>query len=307
MFRIKDLILLAVTFGSMLIGVLLPEYVKIFRPFPLYGMMSILFLSFLPIRIAEVWESLRGAAAKIIMLLFLKLIILPVLVFFLFRALYPSYALAAFLLSGISTGVVSPFFADMMKANRPVVLVMVVVSSLVVPFSLPPLVSLFFGQNMEISLFAMMRLLFIVVFIPVLLAESVRRFLPGLAGGLRKGQYPITLVIFAIANMGIFSGYADFFYRSPMIILTAFLVSLVLAAFYFLAGIVFSWGRTIEDRLSVIISFGIMNNVLVLIFSSQFFGPIEPTLAAVYTVPFYGLILPLRAYRDLLLRRKRPA
>ena len=302
MFRVKDLVLLVVTFSSMLLGVLFSDYVSVFRPFPLYCMMSILFLSFLSIKITEVWGAVRGNALKIALLLLFKLIFLPVIVFFIFQAVCPTYTLAAFLLSGISTGVVSPFFADLMKARSAVVLVMVVASSMLVPFSLPPLVSLFFSQDMEIPLVAMMRLLFFVIFVPIFLVEVLRRSMPGFTDFIKKCQYPLILVIFAIANMGIFSEYAEFFYRKPMTILAAFLVSVTLATFYFLAGLLFSWGRPLEDRLSVVISFGIMNNVLVLIFSSQFFGPIEPTVAAIYTIPFYGLILPLRFYKDLRLR-----
>jgi BASS family bile acid:Na+ symporter len=41
---------------------------------------------------------------------------------------------------------------------------------------------------------------------------------------------------------------------------------------------------------------GNMNNVLVLVFSSEFFTPIEPMVAAMYLVPFFGLVIPLRYY-----------
>ena len=42
-----------------------------------------------------------------------------------------------------------------------------------------------------------------------------------------------------------------------------------------------------------------MNNVLVLVFASEFFGPLEPTLAAMYMIPFFGLIFPMRVYQRL--------
>jgi bile acid:Na+ symporter, BASS family len=41
-----------------------------------------------------------------------------------------------------------------------------------------------------------------------------------------------------------------------------------------------------------------MNNVLVIVFSAQFFTPIEPTVAAMYMIPFFALIVPLRAYQS---------
>ena len=56
-----------------------------------------------------------------------------------------------------------------------------------------------------------------------------------------------------------------------------------------MAGILLSWGRPVEDQVAAVICLGIMNNVLVIVFSSQFFSPIEPTVAAMYMIPFFAL------------------
>ena len=39
-----------------------------------------------------------------------------------------------------------------------------------------------------------------------------------------------------------------------------------------------------------------INNVLMIVFSAQFFGPRETMTAAMYLLPFFGLVLPLRYY-----------
>jgi len=54
---------------------------------------------------------------------------------------------------------------------------------------------------------------------------------------------------------------------------------------------------SVENQLAAVITIGNVNNVLVLVFAAEFFGPREPTLAAMYMVPFFGLIFPLRVYR----------
>jgi BASS family bile acid:Na+ symporter len=151
---------------------------------------------------------------------------------------------------------------------------------------------------MEISLPGMMRLLLLVVFIPLALAEGVRRCSGRLAEGLMRHQFPISVSLFAVTNLGIFSRYSDFFYQQPQAIAVATLVACVLGALYFLAGLLLAWRRPLEDQLAAVIGCGIMNNVLVIVFSSQFFGPLEPTVAAMYMIPFFGLLLPLRVYRS---------
>jgi bile acid:Na+ symporter, BASS family len=151
---------------------------------------------------------------------------------------------------------------------------------------------------MELSVWSMMRLLLIVVFVPVLLAQFMRKVSSIAVALLRQHQFPISLFLFAVTNMGIFSKYSNFFYQEPVTIVMATVVAFALAALYLVAGILLSWGRPVEDQVAAVICLGIMNNVLVIVFSSQFFTPIEPTVAAMYMIPFFALIVPLRAYRS---------
>ena len=298
MFRIRDLILLLVIYSSLLAGILFPRAGEIFQPFPLYGMMSLLFLSFLSISFSDISGALRSQALVIGVFLFIRMILLPAAIFFVFRAFWPGYSLSALLLTGISTGVVAPFISGLLQANTPLVLVMVVCSSLLVPFTLPPMVDIFCGRTMELSVWAMMRLLLIVVFVPVALAQLLKKLSSTAVETLRRHQFPISLFVFAVVNLGIFSKYSNFFYQEPMTIVSATAVAFVLAALYLLAGILLSWGRPVEDQVAAVICLGTMNNVLVIVFSSQFFTPIEPTVAAMYMIPFFALIVPLRAYRS---------
>jgi BASS family bile acid:Na+ symporter len=298
MFRIKDLILLLVIYSSLLAGIFFPKICEIFQSFPLYCMMALLFLSFLSISLSDISETLRSKALVIVAFLFIRMIVLPAASFFVFRAFWPGYSLSALLLTGISTGVVAPFISGLLQANTPLVLVVVVCSSLLVPFTLPPMVDVLCGRSMDLSVWAMMRLLLIVVFIPVALAQLLKKLSSTAVETLRRYQFLISLVMFAVTNMGIFSKYSSFFYQEPMTIVLATVVAFILAAFYLVAGILLAWGRQVEDQVASVICLGIMNNVLVIVFSSQFFTPIEPTVAAMYMIPFFALIVPLRAYRS---------
>ena len=304
MFRIHDLILLLVIFVSILTGVLLPRIGSLFQPFVLYLMMLLLFLSFLPIKMGAIYLTLKKATGTIALLALVKTIALPIGVYFVFRALCPSYALAALLLSGISTGVVAPFIANVVEANSPLVLVMVVITSLLAPFTLPAIIRILLARSVEISLFAMIRMLCLVVFVPIFAVETLRRIKPALIDGIMRRQFPMSLVIFFMINMGVFSQYADFFYQEPATILTALAIAVILSVIYLLAGILFLPLGILENQLAGAISLANMNSVLIIVFASQFFGPLEATLAAMYHVPFFGLILPLKIYRSWRLDRK---
>lgn len=296
MIQTKDWVMLVAIFGAMGVSILWPEAGVPFRPYPMVFMMMLLFLSFLSIPIESILQKARGCGLRLCGWLALKLVILPIGLFYMTRAVYSEYALTALLLGGISTGVVSPFFSTLLNANTPLVIMMVTASSILVPFTLPVLVRTLADQTLVISLPAMVRLLAQVIFAPLLAAEVLRFLSSRTAERISRNHYALSLILCVVIILGVVSRYADFFYRKPSVILEAVLVAVVLAVFSFAAGALASLRQPLADRLSIVISFGIINNILVVVFSSEFFGPIEPLVAMVYTVPFFCSIVFLRAY-----------
>ncbi|MHC1727469.1 MAG: bile acid:sodium symporter family protein [Syntrophobacteraceae bacterium] len=302
MLRFKDGLMLLCVLCSISTGILLPGVGAPFQPYPMHSMMVLLFFSFLSVLPSAMIDSLKGSLLKVGQFVFIKMILFPLLVYGFFLLTFPRYAPAALLLSGISSGVAAPFFAILVNANMSIVFGMVFASSILVPFTLPALVKILLGTTIDISFIAMFRLLCIVVFVPLILAEIVRRLSPHFADRLFNMQYPVSLVCFTVTNLGIFSKYAPFLREEPFTVAAALGISFILAGICFLGGIAFSSGQNAADRLAVVISFGFMNSVLVLVFSSEFFGPLEPTVAAMYTVPFFMLIVPLRLYQGWIKR-----
>jgi BASS family bile acid:Na+ symporter len=141
----------------------------------------------------------------------------------------------------------------------------------------------------------MIRLLSMIIFLPILGVHIFKRFLPSFTGFLLQRRYPISLVIFTIINLGVFSKYSQYFRQEPGILIRASVVALILSGILFVLGIIAIWWTTPEDRIASAISVGNMNNVLIIVFSSRFFGPLEATVAAMYMFPFFLIIFPLRA------------
>ncbi|MCJ7685329.1 MAG: hypothetical protein MUO68_13665, partial [Desulfobacteraceae bacterium] len=224
---------------------------------------------------------------------------IPLIVYYLFKAFYPSYAVAALLLTGISTGVVAPFISALVNANGPMVLIMVVTSSLIVPFTLPALVKIVLERNLEISFWEMTQILSMVIFFPVIAVQLLRRVASRPLESLMKRRFPISLIIFAAINLGVFSRYAGYFHQNPGTVINAVLVAIALGGIYFVVGLLSLWGSSVANQLAAVITLGNVNNVLVLVFASEFFGPLEPTLAAMYMIPFFGLIFLMRVYQRL--------
>lgn len=77
----------------------------------------------------------------------------------------------------------------------------------------------------------------------------------------------------------------------------ATIVAFILSAIYCVVGILFFRKGSVEDQLAGAVMLGNLNNVLVIVFSSQFFGPVEPLVAAMYMIPFFAIVIPLHYYR----------
>ena len=302
MIHVRDWIMLGLMLGSMAVSFLWPLAGAPFKPYPMYFMMGLLFMSFLSISTRSIARAALDNGPRLLGWLLLKLIAVPVALYFIVRPFYPEFALAALLLGGISTGVVAPFFSTLLGANTSLVVLMVTTSSILVPFTLPLIVSILAGRTLEISVIDMARILAQVIFVPLVAAEAARSVSPSITERIVAIRYPVSLLFCVLIILGVFSRYADYMHSNPAILLAALLASFVLAALLFAAGVLTSLGQPDADRLAVVISMGLMNNILVVVFSSRFFGPIEPLLAMIYCIPFFCSIVFLRAFAALLAR-----
>ncbi len=294
MFGLKDLILLITIFGSMGLGLSWPALGRPLTSGLTYFLIFLLFLSFLQLKMDEVWTSWKKHGFHLFILGIIKLLALPIVLYFLFDWLWPEYALPVLLLSGVSTGVTAPFISGLVGAQTTLVLGLVVLTSLFLPFSLPLLVRFLSGAEMQISFGAMFQVLALVIFFPALLATVLRRICPRFLERLTAVRYPLSLFCFACINLAIFSRYQGFFWERPLEILNATLVAYLLALIFHGVGWVVFRSQPTEVRLAQTVSLAYVNNILVVVFSARFFGPLAATLSVMYLLPFFTLIVPLR-------------
>lgn len=292
--RLNDFILLLVIFLSAGLAILFPDFCVPFQPYPLQLMMFLMFLSFSRINFDSLLDTSSKSLKRLSALVSFKMVILPATLYWITSIIFPDFAIPVLLLSGISTGVVAPFIANLLETEVAPVLRMVVVTSLLAPFSLPALLKILAGAEINIPLDSMVRLLAMVIFVPMLAVILARRFCMGVLDRIQAFHFPVSLIIFCAINLGVFSKYSHFFFQSPGVILSCLLVAYTLSVIFYLVGFALVRKGNSNERLSAGISFAIMNNVLIIVFSSHFFGPLSPTLAAVYMFPFFTMIVPVK-------------
>ncbi len=259
----QDIVLILVQVLGIAGGVLLPDAAGLLTPFVLYFMMSILLLSFLRIDFGALVTLQVRDVLEVAFWTLIKLGMMPVGFWLLARWVVPSYALPVLLLSGVSTGVVAPFMSNLLGANTPRILQVVVLTSLLVPLSLPGWVKLLMA--------------------------------PRLVDGFNRRQFPIAIGLFLGISLGIFSSYSDFILGHMHEVLISVGLAFLLAFLYMGVGLMTArLASDLAERLTGAVCLTIINNVLIVVFSFQFFDPQAPLLAAMYMLPFFAMIIPLR-------------
>ncbi len=293
MISIKDIILLAVVFGCMAAGVSWPAVTSPLAILLAPVLMGLLFLAFLKVYPPAVWQTLRRHPIKLNLLILTKLVVLPVAVYFLASKLIPDYALGLLLLAGVSSGLAAPFFSGFVGADIPLVLAMTVTTTLILPLTLPLLVKILVGRQMHFDLLGLARFMMTLIFVPLLASLVCRRWLARASGWLEEHSYGISLVLFAIMNLGAFGLYAPFLRAHQTHVAVAVLVGFGLGALMAGTGLVMFWSSPPAVRVAAAGALGWINNVLVIVLGTYFNNPLTSVVAALYFIPYYMLIIPL--------------
>ena len=160
-------LLFLVVMISMAIGVVLPQFSKIFAPYLLIWLGALLFLNLIQLEVSDL-VSAFARPKNIVLLSLIKLVVLPLVLYASTLVIYPSLGLSVLLLSGISTGLGAPFVANFIGSNFTLIVGLIIVTSLAVPLVLPPIVHLLIGSHFSIPLTQMIVLLAAALFTPFL-------------------------------------------------------------------------------------------------------------------------------------------
>ena len=276
----RDLVMVFSSLASMAAGVFLPQLAAPLAAMPRLILIFMLYMSFLAVGVEELRQETRTMAVPLCLLTIYRLALLPILCLAVFRLIMPQFALGAFLLGASPVGVMAAVFSLMLRANTALILVANIATSLLLPLSLPPHLEL---GHMGLSLA-------VTILLPFAAAHLTRTYWNKLRRTLLQQQFPLLTVAIAVSNISIFSNYGDLLRQSPSFIFQALGAACLLCVLMTLAALPITRHMTRQTRLAFLISFGVINNVLLMIVCMEFFSATEALMAAAYLVPLYILL-----------------
>src|SRR5207247_9681412 len=130
-------------------GVLLPSDGLVVEPYLLVWLGALLFLNLIRLNTSDLVSTFTKPK-QLVVLTAIKLIVLPLAMYGLAYIVYQPFALPVLLLSGISTGLGAPFVVNLIGGRLPLVVGMIIVTSLAVPFVLPTIFYALLGLPFEL-------------------------------------------------------------------------------------------------------------------------------------------------------------
>jgi BASS family bile acid:Na+ symporter len=287
----EDVALIVAIVGSMAAGILLPAAGRLIEPCTLLWLGALLFLNLLRLNSSDLIEVFK-TPRQLVVLSIIKLVVLPVGMYALAYVVYEPFALPILLLSGISTGLGAPFVVNVIGGQLPLVIGMIIITSIAVPFLLPSIVYTFAYTQFEIPLLYMIFLLSIALFTPLAAGWLTKKFFPAGSRFADKHSFPLSLLFIVLINWGMFAKFADFFYSEQIFLLQTITTAFLCYAAYCLVGYVGTVGNSRQEKRAGLIAMSYVNNALVAVFAFQFFGSHVAALAVLYNIPYYiGIIV----------------
>jgi BASS family bile acid:Na+ symporter len=287
---------------STILGLLFPNIGILVEPYLLLWLGLLLLLNLINMNLSELY-TVFSRPKNLIILTIAKLVLMPVGLYAIMNlfslTIVPinvNLMLSVFLLSGISTGLGSPFVVNFVGGRLPIVVGLIIVTSLTVPFLLPILIFLFFSSNFAIPIFDMIVLLLVALMLPLIASQLLKKISPKITDLINKQSLNLSLVFIFLINLGVFAKYSYFFFSNSLVTVENIILAFILFGYYGLTGYGISrlMGLSKDERVSTMISMIYINNILIVVFAQQFFGTEVAALAAFFNIPYYVGILLLK-------------
>lgn len=282
---------------ALIAGLFFPKELSIFSPFTTLFLQIIFFFTSLKLNVREVLVEIKDVRV-LALVNFLKLILFPIVVFFVAEWLFPSMAVPLLLLAAMPGGMTSPLLVEVVGGNQSLALVITITESLLAPFTIPLIMSQLAGAAITVSAFAMFTKLVSVIIVPFFLAQLIRLFWHKHIAHTFFTFKPISIALLALLIAGAVAQQATVILSKLNV--ETLMSALALFAFiliFFIAGYYLIFWRKAADRLSIAVCTAFINFTLAIYLANEFFADPHILLAAILIIfPWTLFLLPLKRF-----------
>ncbi|MEZ4773333.1 MAG: bile acid:sodium symporter [Bacteroidia bacterium] len=288
-----------VMLAGLVAGLLWPVYSQSLMPLLEPVLIFLLFLVFLKTDFLEILSGISNfRLMAYISVMFL--IVMPVGVFYMAKPFDPQLAAGFLLLTAMPSGTATPALTDLMKGNVGLSMSVAIITSLLAPVTVPLLMWVCLGAEVELNPFDLFRKLGFLVCLPLVMAAVVKRISPALITKTKPWYSFVNVVIFGVFVYATVGSQQAAILKNPLDLVGQVVALYILFGFLHLAGYLMGWKLAPRDRLTITISRAYMNNGMAIVLAARFFDPAVLILMILSEFPWntFPLLLQKIALRN---------
>ncbi|TAL20249.1 bile acid:sodium symporter family protein [Patescibacteria group bacterium] len=288
---------LVVIGAALLWGLFFPSQAVVLAPYLTFFLQGIFFFAGLKLDIKEVGRQFRHPL-RILLANAFMLVIFPLVAYPVTRYFYPDAAVGVMLLAAMPTALSTPLFASLVGGSEALAIVLTTTSSLVAPFTIPLVIALTVGQKVAINSSEIFYSLALVIFLPLFLAQLVRRLVRLQVQAASFTYKPISVLLLGLIVAGSTPKYADEILAN----FNVTLVPILLVLFIFslashVVGYLTAFHRSQAEKVTYTISLAYMSFVIAIYLAEKFFPDPKTILTVVLEIiPWTLLFVPFRLW-----------
>jgi predicted Na+-dependent transporter len=288
-------LILAIVFGLYLPGIFSP-----FQDWILYVIMAMLFLVFIKVDIKDMVNHVRNPFLMLYIVAF-NMVLMPILLYFIFHGrIDQETVMGLVLLAALPCGVSSAAFTDIMEGHTSLTLTIILVSTLVAPFTIPFIFWALYNTNLELDYFGLLKSLLMIIMIPAAASQFFKNLFENYVDRAQKyvNIFVVFLTAFMVATiLSVHAGYILTHLKQslPLLAILYFVFFLLQILGYFSVF----WLKK-GEKVAVSNSNIIMNNMLGVVLAMAFFTPKIVMLIVLSILPWNTVLIIFHWYKKYL-------
>jgi BASS family bile acid:Na+ symporter len=245
---------------------------------------AIMVCSFLSVDYRLILNRIKKPKDLILAFVVMKVIV-PVVLYYSLRSFDSTLAVGILLISAAPVAAVAPTITGLCRGDVELVLMLLVVTTILSPFTLPLTMNLLTGSVLSINVRGMILSLLQIIIVPLGLAWAAKRFLPGLIKKSSPYLSSLSVIILTFMLMILMAQGAGAIKAQPLLVARYFIATLLLTVILAAAGYYIFAFLPRPARIGLSLCMAYINVGLIIVIASRYF-PVEVLiLTLVFEMP----------------------
>ena len=279
--------------AGLVLGLSYPIYnellMQLFEPL----LMIMLLLVFLKSDLVHILREIKNYKLMLY-LVCAYMIIIPVLFFFAIDLFNHKLAIGILLLTAMPAAVSLPALADIVKGNTALSTSITIVTSIIAPFTIPILFGLLNFDNLAINPWQIFKDLTIIIFVPMLLSQVIRKFFTKTIHKTKHLFTSINILLLSIMVYIVMGSIRDVVIVDSMDIIMQVVFLYIIFSLLHVIGYLLAYKQNNQNKITISIGAAYMNNSMAIVLAAKYFDPYILVLMALSALPWTTMLAPFR-------------